>query len=107
MDYIAKGSHLLVALQNTHFDISIEDKLHIVSASLQPKISFEGLKRIILDDKKISVKHLKSLQALGVKMTSTMEEEEDEDEDEEEIEEEEEDDKEEKDTTSTPSPISN
>ena len=101
MDYITKGSHLLVALENTHFDISIEDKLHIIAASIQPKVSFEGLKRLILEDKKISVKHMKALQALGVKMVSTLDAEEEEDDEEEEEEKEEI-----KDETSTPSPIS-
>ena len=106
MDYITKGSHLLVALANTHFDISIEDKLHILAASMQPKISFEGLKRLILGDKAISIKHIKSLQSLGVKMGSSMAAEEEEEEEEVDEEEEAEEEEEEKDETSTPSPIS-
>lgn len=103
MDYVTRGSHLLVALENTQFYMSIEDKLHIVAASIEPKISFEALKRIILGDLKVSVKHIKSLQALGVKMSVPLVDDDEDEEEEEEIEEIEE--EEEEDNTSTPSPI--
>ncbi len=99
MGHIIKGSHLLVALDCTHFDITIEDKLRIIAASMEPSVTFETLKNLITNDEELPKDYIESLKTIGVKLASDLiksVEVEDEDEELEEVVE---------DKTTTPSPI--
>lgn len=70
MERIVKGSHLMVAIDNANFQVTLNDKIQYLSLAIQPGYSYEELLEVITNDEEIPKQYIESLESIGIKLNS-------------------------------------